>query len=127
MFEERRLYTRIETRIITELINCMGQMVTAEIINLSEGGLLIEGDDQLAKLVNLQHGVPMDLSICFTLAGELIRCDGAVVYTRRLSQQSFQLGIEFSWLDGLCRRVLQEEVLRVTGVTPCQTVARGMR
>ncbi len=111
MSEERRLYPRADAQIPVELINCIGAQAQGMVINLSEGGLLVAGDASLAKVYALQMGVPLELSLCFSLAGETVRCDARAVYQRRLSQQQYELGLEFSWLDPASLRLVQAEVV----------------
>lgn len=113
MSEERRLYPRVDAQIAIELINCIGTQAHGTVINLSAGGMLVAGDASLAQVYALQMGAPLELSLCFVLAGETVRCDARAVYRRRLSQQSYQLGLEFSWLDPAGLQLIQAEVATV--------------
>jgi len=110
MAEERRLFPRTPVSIPVELINCLGDIAEGTITNLSEQGLLVAGDGSLAQLNALLPGLSLELSVCFRLRDELIRCDARIIYMRRRAKDCYELGLEFSWLDYFCRRVLREEV-----------------
>jgi len=110
MQAERRLHPRACVDLPIELINCMGQSAQGSILNLSEEGLSVQGNGVLAGLHQALAGVELELSLIFRVQGELIRCDARVGYRRRLSQQHYQLGLSFTWLDDFSRRLLRSEV-----------------
>ena len=96
---ERRIHPRADVEIPVELINCMGDSAQGNILNVSEGGVLVAGDASLDRLHHAMAGVELELSLSFRLRGELIRCDARVSYVRRQSQQEYWFCLAFSWLE----------------------------
>ncbi|WP_250654836.1 PilZ domain-containing protein [Alkalimarinus coralli] len=104
-----RHYTRIRAQLEATVQKNEGQTVTADIANLSRAGMMLACDGKtlnefLPNTTPIIPRQPVQLDVEFTVpvvATQRVivktRCN--VIYTRRLSRDSFQIGLEFDSVE----------------------------
>ena len=109
MKNERRKYPRISLRGEVSLL-IEGVVRTGTLINLSPAGVQLECRHQLVEQlgrIKSPAGQYDDFDVEFLLPDETpVRCRSTVSFCRRLSQDSYQLGLSFVSLpEGVEERV----------------------
>lgn len=107
MFQERRIYPRVNVQIPAEAEDGRGDSADVTLINLSLGGVLIEGGADLLLLKAPVDGMPLELKLHFGLVDEAIHCHCRVVYNQRQSQQCIRLGLIILSIDQHAGELLQ--------------------
>ena len=101
---ELRLHPRIPTTLMAEITNSAGETLTAQIHDLSPGGLMLEGDQVLKALIFADHDPdkdplfhPVELEIRIHLPDQQQRFFSRIrlLYIRRLSQSHYNLGFRY--------------------------------
>ncbi len=99
MNPERRIYPRIHVELPAEVEANTGETADVTVLNLSVGGLLVEGGAELAGLKPPVEGVPLELKLHFGLDDEPLHCHCRVVYNQRLSQFKHRFGLTILSMD----------------------------
>ena len=107
MTAERRIYPRVHTRIPAELSSSVGEMVDVTLINLSLGGMLVEGGAAMAALKAPIGGTPLEVNLHFGLKDQPLHCQCRVVYNQRQSQNCLRFGLAILSIDDQAKAVLQ--------------------
>jgi hypothetical protein len=92
MHADRRLHPRVACDIAGE-IHCQGKRFPVQVINLSLGGFLVEGEGDLTGLSAPVDRGALELELRFALDGVDIEAECRVVYKRRLSINRVALGL----------------------------------
>ena len=74
------------------------QPVSARIINISLGGILVQGEQGLVSSLRLDRPESQrssEFMVGFSLDGESIECHCRLVHVRRLSQHQYEWGMRF--------------------------------
>lgn len=116
---ELRLHPRISTQLQAQVCNDHQDSASARIRNLSPGGLMLEADLSLKELIfkgyehekdPLFHPVELDIQIQLTGQSELFHSRARVLYIRRLSQSSFELGLRYVAISAAAARMMEQHV-----------------
>lgn len=99
MNPEKRLYPRINVRLPAELLGHDGNGIDVTLINLSVGGMLVEGGSEMLSLRPPVEGVPLELYLHFGLREKPVHCHCRVVYSRRQSQRCIHFGLSLLSID----------------------------
>jgi len=113
MHANRRLYPRLNTDLSGDL-RCRGQYCPVRVVNLSLGGLLIEGD--LASLTLPDSQGTRELELCFNIGSLCIDVRCRLVYTRRLSCKRIALGLHMLTLSPQGRDEIDAYVSKQLGL-----------
>ncbi|MDO6594894.1 PilZ domain-containing protein [Neptuniibacter sp. 1_MG-2023] len=107
---DRRTYPRIDTDLPAEVQMFAGSSIDVRLINLSLGGMLVEGGKEVELLRPLVDGAPLELSLHFGLNQYPLHCHCRVVYQRRQSQGCIQLGLSLLSIDDRALALLQQYI-----------------
>lgn len=107
MNPERRIYPRVNVAIPAELITQSSDSVEVMLINLSVGGMLVEGGEDMVAMKPPVEGAPLELYLHFGLEAQAVHCHCRVVYSRRQSQQCVQFGLSLLSIDHQALECLQ--------------------
>lgn len=107
MNQERRIYPRVHVEIPAEVEDGRGETANATLLNLSLGGLLLEGGGDLLELQSPVKGMPLELKVHFGLESEPVHCHCRVVYSQRQSQQCMRYGLIILSIDQHASDMLQ--------------------
>lgn len=107
MNPERRIYPRVHVSIAAELSTREGETADVTLINLSLGGMLVEGGPALTTLKPPVEGAPLELYLHFGLGGEPVHCLCRVVYKQRQSQFCLRYGLSILSVDQKASERLQ--------------------
>lgn len=110
MNPERRIYPRVNVDIAAELSSREGESVDVTLLNLSLGGVLVEGGADMAMLKPPVAGAPLELYLHFGLDGEPLHCHCRVVYSQRQSQRCMRYGLAILSIDHQAAERLQAHV-----------------
>lgn len=98
MQAEKRLHPRVGVDLPAELEPYGGECFDVRLINLSLGGLLVEGDEQLEKLIDVNRrtagAAPVEVNIHFGLEQGAVHCHCRLIHMHRLAQNRFQMGMK---------------------------------
>ncbi|EAR59785.1 PilZ domain-containing protein [Neptuniibacter caesariensis] len=107
MNPERRIYPRLNVNIAAELSTREGETADVTLINLSLGGMLVEGGPEMAELKPPVQGAPLELYLHFGLADGPVHCLCRVVYNQRQSQRCLRYGLSILSVDHQASERLQ--------------------
>ncbi|WP_299182743.1 PilZ domain-containing protein [uncultured Neptuniibacter sp.] len=110
MHAERRIYPRIHVKLPAELSSGDGQSVDVSLINLSLGGMLVEGGADLAELKPVITGAPLEVNLHFGLNDQPVHCLCRVVYKQRQSQRCLRYGLSVLSMDLQTQEQLQSYI-----------------
>ena len=104
-----RHYTRIRAQLEASVLKDEKTAVTADIANLSRAGMMLACDnatlnEMLPNTTAIIPRKPVQLTVQFTVPvvathTVMIKALCNIVYTRRLSRDSFQVGLEFDSVE----------------------------
>lgn len=94
MSAERRVHPRVGCQLPAELEARLGNSYSVTLTNISVGGCLAEGQLDLKELADRALRGPVELELSFGLE-EPIHCHCRLIYTRRLTQTRFAIGLRF--------------------------------
>lgn len=98
MQAEMRLHPRVGVDLPAELEPFGGDCLDVRLINLSVGGVLIEGGEQLDQLLDasrrLKTGAPVEVNLHFGLEAGPVHCHCRLIHMRRLAQDRYQMGMK---------------------------------
>ncbi len=105
---ERRQYPRIEISLPATVRTAGGETIHTKAVNIAHGGVELACDNPTAlklvpalHLANPSQTPPVDLRLPLTMAdGEEpdLKCRGAIVSLRRLSQDDYRIALQFQEL-----------------------------
>jgi len=99
MQQEMRLHPRVVVELPAEVEAFGGDSLDVRLINLSAGGAMIEGCEQLEQLLDaarrLSSGSPVEVNLHFGLEEGAVHCHCRLVHMRRLAQTRYQMGMKF--------------------------------
>ncbi|WP_286236940.1 PilZ domain-containing protein [Neptuniibacter halophilus] len=104
---ERRIHPRIHVQLPAELATREGESVDVSLINLSLGGMLVEGGPEMAGLKPPVIGAPLELYLHFGIDDQPLHCLCRVVYNQRQSQTCLRYGLSILSIDQQASQVLQ--------------------
>ncbi|WP_415885710.1 PilZ domain-containing protein [Neptuniibacter sp. QD37_6] len=107
MTTERRIYPRINTDIPAELSTQDGVSVDVTLINISLGGMLVEGGPDMNQLKPPFVGAPLEIYVHFGLNNQPVHCLCRVVYNQRQSQHCMRYGLAILSIDDQAAESLQ--------------------
>lgn len=110
MNPERRLYPRLNVNIPAEVEVSSGEGADVNLINISLGGMLIEGDERLQALRPPVEGAPLELGLHFGLEEQPVHCRCRVVYQQRQSQCITRFGLCVLSIDQQAADLLQNYI-----------------
>lgn len=115
-FPEQRGAVRVDVRLGAEVISDWGEPEAAEISNLSQTGLRLEGGMALVALVTpnccrVPGSERLAVEVRFWIDGpggeEAVVVRGQSVYVRRVGWDHFQVGLEYRQIDDLSEKRLE--------------------
>lgn len=110
MKREMRVHPRVGVDLPAELEPFIGDSLDVRLINLSVGGALIEGSEQLEQLLDasrkLESGTPVEVNLHFGLDEGPVHCHCRLIHMRRLAQSRYQLGMKILSLANDCQEML---------------------
>ncbi len=116
--EERRVFPRVEIKLSANLVGENGRSGKAELLNLSRGGVALridaenglqvfpEGQIRPGKAVGVRFDLPRADG-----SPELVQAIGKVVWSQRVENELFTLGIEFTAFHGESGRRVEQYLL----------------
>lgn len=116
---EFRLHPRIPTTLIAEVTNSTGETLATKIHDLSPGGLMLEGDQALKKLIFTNHDLdkdplfhPVELEIRIQLPGQQqsFFCRVRLLYIRRLAQFHYNIGFRYVAISSAQARMMEQHI-----------------
>ncbi|GGO86830.1 hypothetical protein GCM10011348_38630 [Marinobacterium nitratireducens] len=114
MKREMRLHPRVGVDMPAELEPYGSDSLDVRLVNLSVGGALIEGSEQLESLLNAvrhpESGVPVEVNLHFGLEEGPVHCHCRLIHTRRLAQSRYQMGMKILSLASDCQDMLSRFV-----------------
>ena len=114
-----RLYPRIPTTLMAELTNSLGSTQACRINNLSPGGLMLEGGEEVRSLIfeghdpnrdPLTHPVELELRIQLPGQQQCFYSRARLLYVRRLSQLTFNMGFRYVAISAIHARMMEQYV-----------------
>ncbi len=104
-----RHYTRIPAQLEAMISKHEKNLITVDIANLSRAGLMLACNSEtldkiLPKTSSIIPSQPIQLDVEFSVPvvatqSVIIKANCNVIYTRRLSRDSFQVGMEFDTVE----------------------------
>lgn len=101
----RRKHIRVSTQVRAEAISECGEEVIVTVTNISQSGLQLEGNRQMLDVLlpnfnRKDRRLPVNIDVHFIITnsfrhGNEVRTKCSVVYTRRIKQGKYQLGLQF--------------------------------
>ncbi|KEA61941.1 hypothetical protein ADIMK_4088 [Marinobacterium lacunae] len=109
MHDDRRLHPRVDTDLDAQVL--VGQdNLPVRMVNLSVGGLMIEGSGQLAGLSASPATGTIEIGVRFDLEHQPVNGTCRVVYKRRLSADKAALGLKIIDMDEALRAAIDRYV-----------------
>ena len=100
MHSELRMHPRMPTKLPAEMILSEDVSVDVIILNLSVGGMLIEGSDQMFHAVQAHKpAFPIEVEIYFGLQALPVRSHCRLIHTVRKRQDLYQMGFKALSMD----------------------------
>lgn len=109
LHDDRRLHPRVVTD-LTARVQAGQIKLPVHMVNLSLGGFLVEGDEQLTALPSSPVTGAIELNLSFDLESVEVTSRCRVVYKRRLSVDKAALGLKIIEIDDQARHVIDRYV-----------------
>lgn len=100
MHADLRMHPRMTTEIPAEMILSDEVAVDVLIRNISLGGMMVEGSDQMFQAVQQQvPAFPVEVEIHFGLQGAPVHCHCRLIHTTRKRQDLYHMGFKALSMD----------------------------
>ena len=116
---ELRLHPRIPATLLAEITNSNGDSMTTQVCNMSPGGLMLSGTEELKELVFTGHEPdkdplfhPVEIEIRIQLPGQQQQfySRARLLYIRRLSQHQFNLGFRYVAISSIHASMMERHI-----------------
>ncbi len=117
---ELRLHPRVPSALMAELTNSHGATLAAKIHDLSPGGLMLDGGQELKTLLfkdlpldkdPLSHPVEVDIRIQLPGQQQGFFSHARLVYIRRQSEHQYSLGLRYVAISSTHAMMMESHIL----------------
>ena len=99
MHSELRMHPRMPTELTATLNLPKGISVDVIIRNISLGGAMLEGGDQMFEVIQQQVSLPVDVDVQFEVDGQPVYGRYRLIHTTRKRQDLYQMGFKALTMD----------------------------
>lgn len=117
--KELRLHPRIPSKLLAEVTNSDGETLTAKVINLSPGGLMLHGDEPVKQLIfagqdpdkdPIFHPVEVEVRVHLPEQQQPFYSRIRLLYIRRLSQNEYNMGFRYVAISSIHSKMMERHI-----------------